>query len=127
MASDSVHWTAAPWLCPKCNAFPGKPHASLCLDAQVKGEAVWYGPPITPGMLPRLVAANDVVAGLLKCSHCENHFKAGEVIFENRHQAVAIHADCVVEMVKMIPGHERTPQEIDEEYEQRLAEIRGER
>lgn len=121
-----MHWTTEKWSCLYCGAEVGAMHAEGCAVAQTDSSPVWLGPPITPGMLPRLVVENDIVASYLKCLHCELPFSPGDVMYESRNQAIGIHGTCVLNMAQMVPRDLTSPEEIEDEFERRRAEILGE-
>jgi hypothetical protein len=100
-----------------------QPHQVGCAVRNTTAAVVWFGPAMTPGMLPRLVVDGDVTAKYITCLHCENEFQPGEVIFENRAQVIGIHGHCILEMARAIPRDLTSPDEVEAEYEQRLTEI----
>lgn len=118
-----MHWTTETWTCLGCGVAVGQAHTDGCVVRSTTNAVIWLGPPITPGMLPRQVVDGDVIAPYLTCLHCENGFEVGEVIFENRTQAIAIHGSCVLVLAQMVPRELASPEEVEDEYERRRAEI----
>lgn len=118
-----MHWTTNQWTCAHCGVAPGQTHQEGCAVRNTASEVVWFGPPVTEGMLPRLVVEGDVTACYLSCLACEQEFKPGEVIFENRAQSTALHANCILELARRIPREVASPAEVESEYEQRRSEI----
>lgn len=118
-----MHWTIRAWECPGCGVAVGHSHDSRCAALNVGQSVVWLGPPLVPGMIPKLVHEGDPMAGLIACQHCEEPFVAGEVMFENRSQSVGIHAGCVLLLAAMVPHGMTSPAEVEAEFERRRAEI----
>lgn len=124
-----MHWTTEAWQCTGCGVPVGHLHTPGCVYLSVSApetksaDIVWLGPPVTPGMLPRLVVEGDPIAGLLACQHCDTPFGVGDVIFENRAQSIGLHAKCVLAMAAMIPRELPSPAEIETEFARRLAAI----
>jgi hypothetical protein len=118
-----VHWTTESWVCPNCAVHVGQRHIDGCSLRATTSEPIWFGPPITPGMLPRRVVEGDVIAPYLKCVHCETDFEVDEVIFENRAQSLAIHGTCILVLAQMVPRELASPEEVEDEFERRRAEI----
>jgi hypothetical protein len=118
-----VHWTTDLWTCIHCGVSPGQTHQQGCAVRNTAREVVWFGPPVTDGMLPRLVVEGDVTARYLSCLACERELVPGEVIFENRSQSTALHANCVLQLAQMIPREVASPDEVESEFERRRAEI----
>lgn len=118
-----MHWTTDRWTCGYCGVSVGEAHLATCATRNTSSQVIWFGPPMTPGMLPRLVVEGDVTASHMTCLHCEEGFKPGEVIFENRAQVTGIHGDCILLLAQMVPRAMLTPDEIETEFERRRAEI----
>lgn len=118
-----MHWTTELWVCEHCGVAVGKLHEQGCAVRSTTHSPVWLGPSITLGMLPRMVVHGDVSATYLSCMHCDEAFKPGEVIFENRAQSNGIHGSCILELAQMIPRELASPAEVESEFERRRAEI----
>lgn len=118
-----MHWTTDLWTCGYCGVSVNQAHLEGCATRNTDGAVIWFGPPVTPGMLPRVVAEGDITAAHMTCTHCEQEFKPGEVIFENRSQLMGLHGRCILLLAQMIPRDMPTPAEIETEYERRRAEI----
>jgi hypothetical protein len=118
-----VHWTNDQWTCGYCGVAVNRPHEEGCAVRNTTNTVVWFGPPVTPGMLPRQVVNGDVAAQYLTCLHCDETFKSGEVVFENRAQSSGIHGECILQLARMIPRELASPDEVEAEFERRRAEI----
>jgi len=118
-----VHWTTDLWKCAYCGVEINQAHLEGCATRNTDSAVIWFGPPVTPGMLPRLVVEGDITASAMTCTHCEDGFKPGEVIFENRSQLMGIHGRCILLLAQMVPREMPTPHEIETEFERRRAEI----
>lgn len=116
-------WTTDTWTCGYCDVQVGQPHHSGCAVRNTTSTVIWFGPPVTPGMLPRHVVEGDAVATYLSCLHCEEKFQPGDVIFENRAQSTGIHGACILQLAQVVPRELASPAEVESEYKQRRAEI----
>jgi hypothetical protein len=119
-----VNWVTEQWSCPECAVDVGQQHHDFCAmlnTSEATAGRRWLGPPASPGLKARIAVEGDVA--VTPCLHCHRTPGGGEIIFQDPHQDVTLHAACILELAGQIPRSGGSVADVEGEFQRRREEI----